>query len=336
VKSRIAWESQTDSLVGFCGAKESHVCVACFKPEVGDGQVGYNNVTDAFRNDKIGSFARVIVVNPLHDKLPRPVLVVSCTCNCFDSSWVRSQWRTIDALWKDNCLEDVGPIIGHASDGDSRRRQLMLQDYTNKDGARYAIPWEGWMLSASVTENGMVVGMHDQDYIHNGKKLINPLDSPVRVLQLGSDVCCLEHIGQVYQKFSFDDHGLKLKDIQRTDRQNWARAQRICAQKARNCLRELRVVRDNHQERTLGTETYLQICADYIDIFLSASLSLRDRIILAGKVSFFFRIWKLWIKHGDQSVGGNTKNLTAAESFVSNQCYLDVQLSCHFVVLLIR
>jgi hypothetical protein len=122
VKSRIAWESQTNSLLGFCGTKESHVCVSCFKPKVGDGQVGYDNVMDAFRNDKIGSFARVIVVNPLYDKLPKLVLVVSCTCNCFDSSWVRSQWRTIDALWKDNCLEDVGPIIGHASDGDSRRR----------------------------------------------------------------------------------------------------------------------------------------------------------------------------------------------------------------------
>jgi hypothetical protein len=135
----------------------------------------------------------------------------------------------------------------------------MVQDYTSKDGARYAIPWEGWMLSASVTKNGMVVGMHDQDYIHNGKKLINPLDSPVRVLHLWSDVCCLEHIGQVYQKFSFDDHGLKLEDIQRIDRQNWASAQRICVQKARNFLRELRAVRDNHRKRKLGTETYLQI-----------------------------------------------------------------------------
>ena len=58
--------------------------------------------------------------------------------------------------------------------------------------------------------------------------------------------------------------------------------------------------------------------------------------MLAGKVSFFFRIWKLWFSHGDHGVGGNTKNLTLQECFVSNQCYLDVQLSCHFVVLLIR
>ena len=134
----------------------------------------------------------------------------------------------------------------------------------------------------------MVVGMHDQDYIHNGKKLVNLLDSPMRVFQLGSDVCCLEHIEQVYQKFSFDDYKLKLEDIQHTDCQNWA-----SAQKAHNYMRELRAIRDNHWERTLGIETYLQICANYIDIFLSTSLSLKDRIVLVAKVFFFFRIWKL-------------------------------------------
>ena len=58
--------------------------------------------------------------------------------------------------------------------------------------------------------------------------------------------------------------------------------------------------------------------------------------MLVAKVSFFFRLWKLWIKYGDLSVGGNTRNLTIQEAFVSNQCYLDIQLFCHFVVLLIK
>jgi hypothetical protein len=32
-------------------------------------------------------------------------------------------------------------------------------------------------------------GLHDQDYIHDGKKLINPLDSLVKSLQLGVETC---------------------------------------------------------------------------------------------------------------------------------------------------
>jgi hypothetical protein len=206
----------------------------------------------------------------------------------------------------------------------------------SKVGSRYELPWEGFVLSASVVHSGSVSGLHDQDFIHNGKKLINPLDSLVRVLQLGGDVCYLEHVSQMYNKFSFDEHGLRLEDVNRTDRQNWASVQRICAAKTRSCLQELRINRELNQEQTLGSKMYLQICSDYIDIFLSLSLCLRDRIVLASKVSFFFLIWKLWHKFGDHSVRGNTKSLTVHESFVSNQCFLDVQISCHFVVLLIQ
>jgi hypothetical protein len=46
-------------------------------------------IVDSFRSDKMGTFARVIVVNPLHVKLPRLVLSLSCTYNCFDSEWVK-------------------------------------------------------------------------------------------------------------------------------------------------------------------------------------------------------------------------------------------------------
>jgi hypothetical protein len=113
-------------------------------------------------------------------------------------------------------------------------------------------------------------------------------------------------------------------------------AQRICQQKVRNCLRQLRISSGHHGERTLGSETYLGICADYVDIFLFAKLSLYYRVVLAAKVLFFFRLWRLWLKHGDHTVGGNTKSLTQAKSFVSQQCFLDVQMSCHFVVLLIK
>lgn len=96
VKSRVAWEQKWDTLAGFCGVMGDHVCVSSFKPVVGAKEVGYNKIVESFRTYKVGGFARVIVVNPLHDKLPQLVLVVCNTCNCFDSSWVRKQWELID------------------------------------------------------------------------------------------------------------------------------------------------------------------------------------------------------------------------------------------------
>jgi hypothetical protein len=133
-----------------------------------------------------------------------------------------------------------------------------------------------------------VSNLHNHDYIHNEKKLINPLDSPVRVLQLGGDICCLEHVGLVYNKFSVDEHRLKLEDIHQTDRQNWASAQRICQLKVRNCLKKLCDSIGQHGERTLGSQLYLDICADYFDVFLSMKLTLYSKVVLATKVSFFF------------------------------------------------
>ena len=335
VRGRVSWEARSDCMVGFCGPRENHVCIPCYKPVVGVGDSGYNKMVDSFKSDKVGGFARVIMVNPLHEKLPRLVLVACCTCGCFNSDWVRQQWDRIDALWMTHCYSDVGPIIGHASDGDSRRRQLMLQDYRGVEGPRLTIQWEGWLFSTALNFRGEATGLHDQDYIHNGKKLLNPIDSNVRTLRLGGDLALHQHICQVFNRFTVDEHGLLQEDFDRKDRQNWASAQRLCSQKVRDCLRNLRLTKDVHRERTLGTEVYLEICADYIDIFLSPRHDLRARVVKAAKVSFFFRIWKLWMKHGNHAVMGNTEPVNANVNFVSQQCFLDIQLSCHFIVLLL-
>jgi hypothetical protein len=100
------------------------------------------------------------------------------------------------------------------------------------------------------------MGLHDQDFIHNAKKLINPIDSLVRTPQLGADVVTLTHMGLVYNKFSCDQYGLKLEDTNRKDRQNWASTQRICQKKTRACLAKLRMLKEVHQKYTLGTKLY--------------------------------------------------------------------------------
>jgi hypothetical protein len=170
-------------VAGFCGPKENHVCVPSYKV-VGSGEPGYEKIVDSFQKDKIGGYARVIVVCSLHSALPRLVLSVTCTCGCFDSAWIKRQWNRIDMLWIEDCLDGIGPILGHANNGDSRRRKVMLVDYLSDSGERYRIPWDGWLMSACIDSEDRVLGFHDQDYVHNDKKLINPLDSPVWILQL--------------------------------------------------------------------------------------------------------------------------------------------------------
>jgi len=71
-------------------------------------------------------------------------------------------------------------VIGHASDGNSRKRQLILARYNSTDGQQLKINWLGWIFTSKVDFEGNVMGLYDQDFIHNGKKLINPIDSPIR------------------------------------------------------------------------------------------------------------------------------------------------------------
>jgi hypothetical protein len=41
VKSHVCWEQKWDTLAGFCGPKENHVCVPSCKVVVGSGEPGY-------------------------------------------------------------------------------------------------------------------------------------------------------------------------------------------------------------------------------------------------------------------------------------------------------
>ena len=193
----------------------------------------------------------------------------------------------------------------------------MLAEYKSTEGHKLRLDWPGWIFSGKLDSDNNASALHYQDFIHNRKRLINPMDSPVQTPQLGCHVVTLIHLGLIYNKFSYDQHGLKLEDTNRKDRQNWASAQRICQRQVRECLLKLRILKEVHQGRTLGTESYLEICANYMSIFLFPRLDLRSRIVLASKVSFFFHIWKLWFEFGNHTVGGNTKKLIAATNFVS-------------------
>ena len=118
-----------------------------------------------------------------------------------------------------------------------------------------------------------VTGLHDQDYIHNGKNIVNPLFSGRRDLTVGKELISFNQVIMVYSNFKVDDHTLKIEDIERIDCQKWGSTQCISSRHVQRFLKEMRCT-GGRTERKSGTETYLAIIADYIDIFLSPSLTL--------------------------------------------------------------
>ncbi|KAL2631975.1 hypothetical protein R1flu_016661 [Riccia fluitans] len=80
----------------------------------------------------------------------------------------------------------------------------------------------GWVLFGLMLDFGDVYALGNQDPIHNGKKMINPLDRSSYLIVLGDFHACLEHVQLVYKLYSHDHHGLNIDDVMRRDRHKWA------------------------------------------------------------------------------------------------------------------
>ena len=83
-----------DKLLSFCGVDGAeHKCVDTFQVIVGEGEEGFHHIVNAFKDYKIGTHARAIILDPLHPDLPCIPVLIMPTCNCFDHSFVYHQWQ---------------------------------------------------------------------------------------------------------------------------------------------------------------------------------------------------------------------------------------------------
>ncbi|KAJ7371921.1 hypothetical protein OS493_022019 [Desmophyllum pertusum] len=119
------------------------------------------------------------------------------------------QWQEVQRLYERDLEPVIGPLIGNSSDGDSRRRKIMLQlAGSDAEGNRFRpIPAHlGFVFSCrkEETEDGSYIirDLCDQDYIHNHKKMMNPLDHATRVLILGDYMVHMNHIKRCVRCFS--------------------------------------------------------------------------------------------------------------------------------------
>lgn len=78
-----------------------------------------------FEHSTKSMHVRVVIINPLHESLPKLALYTIFTYNKFIASWVRDHWVQL----KMNIIEKISILPGHASDDDARRRKSMLKDY---------------------------------------------------------------------------------------------------------------------------------------------------------------------------------------------------------------
>ena len=336
--AQVTYNETNDVLLGFCGMNgDNHQCLDHFAVDVGDGEEGYNAIISAFQECKIGSYARAIMLNPLHPNLPRLAILCMPTCNKFDTTFVHRQWQEVQRVYERDLEPVLGPLVGNSSDGDSRRRKIMLQlAGSNAAGNRFQpIPTNlGFVFSCrkEETEDGFynIRDLCDQDFIHNHKKMLNPLDHATRVLMLGDYMVHMNHIQRVYDVFPPTEHGLGASDINRRDQQNWRSVQKLSFPKVRDCLARLidgRAPNQRPNPMLLGTQVYLLVVWYYVEIFCSSMASLHARIKYAATVTHFLAIWHNYVHRHPR--------LTIRTNYITRETYMDILLSCHCAVLLI-
>ena len=223
IVKEVVYKQKSDELWGFCGvAGEDHQSLDNFVTFVGEGEAGYDAITTAFQNYEIDSYARALILNPLHKMLPKIPVFIMPTCNRFKHRMVYQQWEQIKRFYDSNLLEIMGPLIGNSFDGDSRRRKLFVQIMSSLESHQFRpIPIIlGFIFSCPmfITDASYkIYHLMDSDYIHNHKKLTNHLDHASRILRIGQYVITINHLRQVYEDFPAKVHGITRGDIDRDD-----------------------------------------------------------------------------------------------------------------------
>ena len=157
---------------------QEHECDPDFIYSIGDGEDAYQRLVEAFRINCVAGFAGIILINPLHANFLPFVVLLQGTCNTVTHRMVLDQSNLIKQLYSRHMLPVLRLLVDLASDGDSRRRKLHLLNSKSLEGERYKIDHENFSFSGKIVEKRdrtYVEDLSDQDFIHNGKKLVNHL-----------------------------------------------------------------------------------------------------------------------------------------------------------------
>jgi hypothetical protein len=182
--------------------------------------------TKAFQTLKVGTHARLLVLNPLVAGVPRLPLALLSMCMKFNAQHVLAQWQKADAAFNE-FLSDVGVLVGHGSDGDSKRRKLALESISRGT--------EG-LDCPNFTMKAEKHNFSDQDAIHGRKKGRNSLLNASKNIYWEQHLATKIHLVLNLKPFNKDAHGLNETDVDMRDKQNHPAVERLAFPRVHQCL----------------------------------------------------------------------------------------------------
>ena len=222
--------------------------------------------------------------------------------------------------------------MSFAADGDSRELKAMqastqlLSSSSLSSGFSSLLPccnnitiplsWNSWFVLRRPTSIAYI-----QDMIHVAVKLKSWLLRPSIILPLGNYTAGSHHLKLIHDTFSKDQHGLREKDINHKDKQNYDAV--TCIWSTIDCVMQLLAT----VPEAKGTVTYLRIMKSITDSFLNKNLECLVRIENAWYSVFVLRYWRQWIILNS--------NYNLSDHFITSNAYTCVELNAHSLITLV-
>lgn len=209
-------------------------------------------------------------------------------------------------------------VGGISSDGDTRLLKSMM--YQSKN-----------LFSCNSCLGDIIVDTNNicciQDVIHILTKLRNRLLKLGIVLPMGNKIVSNSHLKILINNVKKDIHGLVMKDIDPDDRMNYSSMEKVMQPRVLEALTA-------HVPNSDATVMYIKICSEIASSLYSVDLSPTERIYKIWHATFFFRIWKKWLKSFNCEKKGakKTKTYKLSENFITSNTYSCIEINAHNLI----
>ena len=258
------------------------------------------------------------MVKPLDSQSPSFCLGCVGTDNKFIAETVIMRWNYIVS----DCKKRNIHVISFGGDGDGRlmrARQISTGLFfqssvlantvcaSSLKSPRIPESWYSWFLIKHPSAITYV-----QDTIHIAVKLKTRLLRHSLILPIGNYIVAVQHLQLLYANFQKEQHGLRQRDLDSKDKQNFDAVVNII--RASPYLDKI--------PDALGTKLYIEVIQNIIDCYLDKTLDPLQRIEKIRYSLFFLRYWRCWISA-----------YSLQTNFITANAYKCVELNSHGLII---
>ena len=307
ITSRIDYDVRSDRCIGFVlpldknGLPRTDAYVAN----------SFEDIQDYFHKAAISKYAYVYTIQPLQEGVPSFCLACIGTDNKFTAEEILQRWQYIHSEFYKRGVT----VVNFAADGDSRLLKAMRVALHFTNSANVHFSPNKTTLNKPLFENWLDTKLCPvvciQDMVHIGVKFKSRLLKPAILLPMGSFIVSSTHLSMLTSIYGKDVHGLRAKDLDHHDKQNFAAVERII--RAAPLLQNM--------SDALGTKCYIEIMESALYSYLNKTYSPDKRLEEIWFATFVLRYWREWIR--------TNPSFTLQNNFITTNAYLCVEINAH-------